>query len=127
MDINDNEHFINGIRKDLGIEKRTKEDTFCSFEDLDYNILKDVFSSNENCINNKNNIYLKCTLNKNEIVEGLEKTIIFKRTLENNKTEKAKLNIKIPSNIQNGQSIIIYGEGNRTNELIGNLIVKIEI
>lgn len=121
------EQFINNIRKDLGIEKYTREDTFGNFEDLDYKTLENIFINNKDDLKNCNNIHLKCILNENEIVEGLEKTIIFKRTLENNKTEKAKLNIKIPSNIQNGQAIIIYGEGNRTKEIIGNLIVKIVI
>lgn len=121
-----NEQFINDIRKDLGIEKHTVEDSFCNFEDIDYKTLENAFNKT-NDLNNKNNIYIKCTLNKSEIIEGLEKTVTFKRKLENNKTEKAKINIKIPINIQNGQSIIIYGEGNCTKENFGNLIVIIEV
>ena len=62
-----------------------------------------------------------------------EKEIKIKRNFfdkkENKlKNKKVKIRVKIPKEIKQGQSILIYGEGNEDKKLNkGNLLVKIVI
>lgn len=115
---------IDDIKNNLGIESLSREDSFVCIEDLESTNLEKYFNK-EDELTNPNNIYIDYAISKKDIEKGIEKTIKLKRFVENNKTEKAKINLKIPINIQNGQKIFFYGEGNRLNGIVGNLVVKI--
>ena len=72
--------------------------------------------------------------NKNEISEhealnGCTKKIKFMQVCENGKAEPTEMNVKIPKEIQKGQSIILYNQGNYIKELNkrSNIIIEIEI
>ena len=117
---------IEDIKNHLGIESLGRKDSFICIEELEYNNLEKYFNKKDE-LTNPNNIYIDYAINKKKIEKGIDKTIKLKRTVENNKTEKTKINLKLPINIQNGQRIIFYGEGHRKNGINGNLIVKIKI
>lgn len=53
------------------------------------------------------------------------KKIRIKRKLEDETIKKENIHIRIPKNIKNEQQIVLKGEGNRNNSIIGNLVVKI--
>ena len=117
---------IDDIKNNLGIENLSRKDSFVCIEELESTNLEKYFNK-ETELTNPNNIYIDYAISKKHIEKGIEKTIKFKRIIENNKTEKSKINLKIPVNIQNGQKVFFYGEGNRLNGIVGNLVVKIKV
>lgn len=117
---------IDDIKNDLGIESLSRKDSFVCIEELESANLEKYFNKEDELVN-PNNIYIDYAISKKDIEKGIEKTIKFKRIIENNKTEKVKISLKIPINIQNGQKIFFYGEGNRLNGIVGNLVVKIKV
>ena len=134
MDKIDKEKFIKDIKKDLGIKEKQyynnsngKEfDGFDNIEDLG-EIFEEFFknSKTENVMDNPNNIYVTCKIKKDEAIKGCKKNIRIKRKLEDETIKKENIHIQIPNNIKNEQQIILRGEGNRNNSIIGNLVVKI--
>lgn len=133
MDKIDKEKFINDIKRDLGIKEKkdyinedsNKFQEFHGFDNLG-EIFSEFFynSKTEDILNNPNNIYVTCKIKKDEANKGCEKFIKIKKREDNN-IIKEKLKIKIPKNIKSEQQIILRGEGNRNNSIIGNLVVKI--
>lgn len=117
---------IDDIKNNLGIESLSRKDSFVCIEELESTNLEKYFNK-ETELTNPNNIYIDYTISKKDIEKGIEKTIKLKRIIENSKTEKAKINLKIPINIQNGQKVFFYGEGNRLNGIVGNLVIKITV
>ena len=75
-------------------------------------------------MNNPNNIYVTCKIKKDEANTGGKKIIKIKRR-EDDKIKKVNIHIKIPQYIRSDQQILLRGEGNRNNNCIGNLVVKI--
>lgn len=137
MDKIDKAKFINDIKRDLGIkekeyytkEKRNKDEKIGEFGD--FNNLGEIFSAffknndTESIMNNPNNIYVTCKIKKDEANKGCTKDIRIKRIKQDDKIKKINIHIKIPQNIKSEQQIILKGEGNRNNNCIGNLVVKI--
>lgn len=129
----DKEKFIEDIKKDLGIQERNhgdeyKFDTFDGLDDLD-KIFEFFFKknvSNENDFNNPNNIVIDCKINKGNTKREYKKLFKYKRN-NNGLIEKRKIEITIPAHIKNGQKILVRGEGNIEPDLLGNLIIKINI
>lgn len=115
---------IDDIKNNLGIESLSRKDSFACIEELESTNLEKYFNK-EDELTNPNNIYIDYVISKKNIEKEIEKTIKFKRIIENNKTENAKINLKIPVNIQNGQKIFFYGDGHRKNGITGNLVIKI--
>lgn len=134
MDKIDKEKFINDIKRDLGIKDKkdyineggNKFQEFHGFDDLGA-IFSEFFNTNktEDILNNPNNIYVTCKTKKDEANTGCEKFIKIKRRREDNTIIKEKLKIKISKDIKSEQQIILPGDGNRNNSIIGNLVVKI--
>lgn len=62
-----------------------------------------------------------------EEFEGLDK--IFEKFFKNNDSNERKkdFNNPIPAHITNGQMILVRDEGNRTSNLLGHLIIKINV
>lgn len=81
--------------------------------------------------NDKSNVFINCKLNKNEIKNGCTKIVKYKAMERNNKVIVKKIEIKISTNIKEGQKIIIRECGNYINEknkysdLIINILVKV--
>lgn len=134
MDKIDKEKFINDIKRDLGIKDKkdyinegcNKFQEFHGFDDLGA-IFSEFFYKNktEDILNNPNNIYIICRIKKDEANTGCEKFVKIRRIREDNTIIKERLKIKIPRDIKSEQQIILRGEGNRKNGIIGNLVVKI--
>ena len=80
-------------------------------------------------LNEKNNIFLKCKISKQEALNGCIKKIKYKQICEDGKKRLNIINLKIPNIIQNNQSIILYNNGNYVKEKnqMSNVIIKIEI
>ena len=93
--------------------------------------LEKNFNMNEKDIdlNDKNNIFLKCLVTHQEALNGCTKKIKYNYICEDGKKKNNIINVKIPKEIQKGQSIVIYGNGNYIKELDkrSNIIIKIEI
>lgn len=133
MDKIDKEKFINDIKRDLGIKDKkdyineggNKFQEFHGFDDLGA-IFSEFFKNNktEDILNNPNNIYVTCKINKDGANTGCKKIIKIKRR-EDDKIKKVNIHIKIPQYIKSEQQILLRGEGNRNNNYIGNLVVKI--
>ncbi len=133
MDKIDKEKFINDIKRDLGIKDKkdyineggNKFQEFHGFDDLGA-IFSEFFNNNktEDIFNNPNNIYVTCKIKKDEANTGCKKIIKIKRR-EDDKIKKVNIHIKIPQYIKSEQQILLRGEGNRNNNYIGNLVVKI--
>lgn len=133
MDKIDKEKFIRDIKKDLGIKEKQYYNSnveqfngFDNFDDLG-EIFQEFFkdSKTENVMDNPNNIYVTCKIKKDEAIKGCEEDIKIKRKLEDETIKKENIHLQIPNNIKSGQQIILRGEGNRNNSIIGNLVVKI--
>ena len=136
----DKEKFIKDIKRDLGFrnEKFYKKEIdnefngFGNFENLE-KTLNEIFNikkEEEKILSNPNNIYITCKIKKEKEDKennSYEKTINKKRIIEDNKIKKEETLIKIPKYIKNNQLIILKGKGNRNNNCIGNLIVKISV
>lgn len=93
---------------------------------------KEIFNSFEKGkidINNPNNIFLKCKISKQEALNGCIKKIKYNQIDENGEENKNTIDVKIPKEIKNNQSIICYNQGNYIKELEtrSNIIIKIEI
>ena len=133
MDKIDKEKFINDIKRDLGMKDKkdyineggNKFQEFHGFDDLGA-IFSEFFNNNktEDIFNNPNNIYVTCKIKKDEANTGCKKIIKIKRR-EDDKIKKVNIHIKIPQYIKSEQQILLRGEGNRNNNYIGNLVVKI--
>lgn len=133
LDKIDKEKFINDIKRDLGIKDKkdyineggNKFQEFHGFDDLGA-IFSEFFNNNktEDIFNNPNNIYVTCKIKKDEANTGCKKIIKIKRR-EDDKIKKVNIHIKIPQYIKSEQQILLRGEGNRNNNYIGNLVVKI--
>ena len=134
LDKIDKEKFIRDIKKDLGIKEKqyynnSNGEQFDGFDNIDDlgEIFEEFFknSRTENVMDNPNNIYVTCKIKKDEAIKGCKKDIRIKRKLEDETIKKENIHIQIPNNIKNEQQIILRGEGNRNNGIIGNLVVKI--
>lgn len=94
-------------------------------EDLD---LTDFMQQQtETDIHSKDNIYLEYKVKKEEVASGC--TIPIKVNRINDKGNKAKniIQVKIPSNIENGQHIVIRENGNYINNRYSDLIIKVRL
>ena len=103
--------------------------TFQPFEDfsLDENLPKLLRKDNFN-VEDKKNIFLQCKITKEEANKGCKKKLKYIRKNELNKKEKNVISLKIPSNINETQKIIIYNEGNYIEKNTrGNLVINIKI
>ena len=111
----------------MEIKNKTEE----KFNEINMEELKKIFEKNKNDIdlNDKNNIFIKCKISKQEALKGCNKKIKFKQICENGKKEKNMINLKIPKGIQNNQSIILYNQGNyiKEKDKISNIIVNVKI
>lgn len=84
---------------------------------LDNSFIKDLKLddvTNEIAVNEKDNIYVKCSITKKEAVTGCIKTI---------KKDK-QIQVTIPAGIVDGQQLILKGAGNGYNDLIIKVIIK---
>lgn len=93
-------------------------------QDLD---LTDIMKQNqtETDIHSKDNIYVECKIKKEEVTRGCTKTIKINRINQNGNKEKNIIQVKIPSNIENGQHIVIRENGNYINNRYSDLIIKV--
>ncbi len=85
---------------------------------LDNSFIKDLKLdgvTNEIAVNEKDNVYVKCSITKKEAVTGCIKTI---------KNKDIQIQVKIPAGIENGQQLILRGAGNRYSNLIVSVIIK---
>lgn len=131
----DKEKFIKDIKKDLGIKERNcekdyKPETFEEFEGLD-KIFEKFFKNNDSNerkkdLNNPNNIQIDYNVKKRNTEIEHKKIFKYKRN-NNGVTEKRKIELTIPAHITNGQMILVRDEGNRTSNLLGHLIIKINV
>lgn len=71
--------------------------------------------TNEIPVNEKDNIYVKCSITKKEATTGCTKTI---------KTKNKRIQVRIPAGIVEGQKLILKGAGNGYSELIIKVIIK---
>ena len=116
----------------LGRRKNYRDDlsrTINEFEEFDLEELQKSFQEgrNEFEIADNRNVFVQCKITKKEMQEGCTKKIKYNRINENGKQESNIIDIKIPSQVQIGQRIIIYGQGNYIKELntSSDLIVEI--
>lgn len=121
-------------RKNLSNSKfNTFEDK--NFKDKDFGDLGDIFKSffenaKENFdMNDKDNIYLKCKISKDKALEGCMKKIKYKQINQKGIKEIKKIDLKIPSNIKDSQSIVLHNEGNYIKEknVISDVVVEIKV
>lgn len=93
-------------------------------QDLD---LTDIMKQNqtETDIHDKDNIYVECKVKKEEVTRGCIKPIKVTRIDQNGNKEKNIIQLKIPSNIENGQHIVIKENGNYINNSYSDLVVKV--
>ena len=123
----DKEKFIKDIKKDLGIKERNygenyKLELFEGWDNLDK--IFGNFLCND--FNTSNNIVI--SYNVDEKNAKIEHKKIFKYKINNNGViEKRKIELTIPAHIKTGQTILVRGEGNRDINLLGNLIIKINV
>ena len=91
--------------------------------------LQEIFQKERDTfkVEDKRNVFVKCSITKDEINKGRMKKIKYKRINETGKKEQNEILIKIPEDIKVGQSIIMFGQGNYIKELDknSNLIIKI--
>ena len=100
-----------------------------TFEKMNLEELKKIFDKDKVDLNDKNNIFLKCQISKQEALNGCTKKIKFMQICENGKAKQSEMDVKIPKGIQKGQSIVYYNQGNYIKELEkrSNIIIRIEI
>lgn len=104
------------------VAKAKLDNTF--IQDLDFtDIMKQ--HQTETDIYSKNNIYVECKVKKEEVTRGCTKPIKINRISQNGNKEKNIIQLKIPTNIENGQHIVIKGEGNYINNRYSDLIIKV--
>lgn len=71
--------------------------------------------TNEIVVNEKDNIYAKCSITRKEAVTGGNKII---------KTKEKQIQVTIPAGIVDGQKLILKGEGNGYSDLVIRVIIK---
>ena len=71
--------------------------------------------TNEIAVNEKDNIYVKCSITRKEAVIGCMKTI---------KTKNKRIQVSIPAGIVDRQKLILKGAGIGYSDLIVNVILK---
>lgn len=113
-------------RKDLANSR------FGSFEDLrTEETFQAFFGDREKKIeiDDKNNIFLKCKISKEEALNGCRKKIEYQLVNENGKKEKNKILLDIPNNIKEGSRILLQNCGNYMMEkdVYSHLVVEIKI
>lgn len=92
--------------------------------DLDFtDIMKQ--HQTETDIHSKDNIYVECRVKKEEVTRGCTKPIKISRINDKGNKEKNIIQVKIPSNIENGQHIVIRENGNYINNRCSDLIIKV--
>ena len=97
------------------VAKSKLDNTF--IQDLDFtDIMKQ--HQTETDIHSKDNIYVECKVKKEEVTRGCTKSIKINRINQNGNKEKNIIQVKIPSNIENGQHIVIRENGNYINNSI---------
>ena len=131
----DKENFIKDIKKDLGIKERNYEENYKleTFEELDNldKIFENFFGKNassksKNDFNNPNNIMINYNIDERNTKTEHKKIFKYKRN-NNGVIEKRKIEITIPAHIKNGQILLVRGEGNKELELLGHLMIKINV
>ena len=128
---------INEILKRAENYRKASSNTYSSVNSNNFDDLGEIFSDffTENNlstkeINDKNNIFLKCKISKEDALNGTIKNIEYKSINQKGEKITNKINLKIPSNIKNGQSIILRDCGNYIKEqdersnLVINIIIK---
>lgn len=95
-------------------------------KDLD---LTDIMKQHqtETDIHDKDNIYVECKVKKEEVTRGCTIPIKVNRINDKGNKKKNIIKVKIPSNIENGQHIVIREEGNYINNRYSDLIIKVII
>lgn len=131
MDIKD-EKINDLLKRTKEYRKNLSNSKFDTFEDKDIgDIFKSFFeNTKENLdMNDKDNIYLKCKISKEEALGGCMKEIKYKQINQKGKKEIRKFDLKIPSNIKDGQSILVHNEGNYIKEKDGmsHLVAEIKV
>lgn len=85
---------------------------------LDNSFMKDLqFGGVTNgfAVNEKDNIYVKCSITKKEAVTGCIKIV---------RTKNKQIQVTIPDGIVDGQQLILKGAGNGNSDLIVTVIIK---
>ena len=104
------------------VAKSKLDNTF--IQDLDFtDIMKQ--HQTETDIHSKDNIYVECKVKKEEVTRGCTKSIKINRINQNGNKEKNIIQVKIPSNIENGQHIVIRENGNYINNRYSDLVIKV--
>lgn len=93
-------------------------------EDLDFT---DIMKQRQTDIHSKDNIYLECKVKKEEVTRGCTIPIKVNRINDKENKEKNIIQVKIPSNIENGQYIVIRENGNYINNRYSDLIIKVRL
>lgn len=114
------------------IDRAEKYRTEVTKSKLDNSFIKDLDFTDimkqhqtETDINDRDNIYVKCKISRKEARTGCTKSIKISRINTNGNKEKNIIQVKIPSQIENEQHIVIRGEGNYINNRYSNLIIKV--
>ena len=84
-------------------------------------IILESFNYREDLLYNKD-LDIKCNLKIRIKDLGKENTLKYKVN-----KEKRQIKISIPKKIENGQVIVVKGEGERREKQYGNLKIKVEI
>lgn len=79
----------------------------------------------ETDIHSKDNIYVECSVKKEEVTRGCSKPIKISRINDKGNRENNIIQLKIPTNIENGQHIVIRENGNYINNRYSDLIIKV--
>lgn len=104
------------------VTKSKLDNTF--IQDLDFtDIMKQ--HQTETDIDSKDNIYVECKIKKEEVTRGCTKPIKITRINPKGNKEKNIIQVKIPSNIENGQHIVIRENGSYINNRYSDLIIKV--
>lgn len=93
--------------------------------------LENIFLENKyykNNVNDKNNIIKQCEISKEEALFGCSKNIKYTSINSKGEREVNQINIEIPKDIEDEQSIILYNCGNYIKEenRRSDLVVKIK-
>ncbi len=99
-------------------------------DDLDFGEIFDEFFKLHNKLNydDKNNVFIKCKLTKENLKNGCTKIIKYKSIDKNNKRISKKIEVKFPKQLSVGQKVIIAGCGNyiKENNAYSNLVITVE-
>lgn len=86
---------------------------------LDNSFIKDLkfddVVTNEIAVNDKDNIYVKCSITRKEATTGCIKIV---------RTKNKQIQVRIPAGIVDGQQLILRGAGNGYSDLIVRVIIK---